>query len=64
MKQALNQRMSEPTLTERIEALRAEINTLIDAKVHEAAKNAPGVPEGVIRNMLIARGSGLSAGSI
>ena len=58
MKQALKQRADEPTLAERIEALRAEINVLIDARVNEIAKDAPGVPEGVIRNTLVARGGG------
>ena len=58
MKQALQQRMDGPTLSDRIEALRAEINALIDARVREIAKDAPGVPEGVIRNILVARGGG------
>jgi hypothetical protein len=36
-------------LSERIAALRAEIDALIDAYVEETAKGAPGVPKGVIR---------------
>jgi hypothetical protein len=44
-----------PTLKDRIELLRAEIDEFIDAKVAEEKRNCPGVPEGVLRNILLAR---------
>jgi hypothetical protein len=48
-----SQRM--PTLEVRIRELRAEIETLIEAKVESIAEQSPGVPAGVIRNLLTAR---------
>ncbi|WP_431204325.1 hypothetical protein ACQ86E_04185 [Bradyrhizobium betae] len=47
------QRMSR--LEDRIEELRAEIDGIIDARVAEIASESPGVPAGVIRNLLTAR---------
>jgi len=44
-----------PTLQERIEALREEIDEFIDERVAEEKKNCPGVPEGILRNILLAR---------
>jgi hypothetical protein len=38
-----------------IEELRAEIDGIIDARVAEIASESPGVPAGVIRNLLTAR---------
>jgi hypothetical protein len=42
-------------LEDRIEELRAEIDGIIDARVAEIASESPGVPPGVIRNLLTAR---------
>jgi hypothetical protein len=42
-------------LEERISQLRAEIEAIIDAKTIAVAKDNPGVPAGVIRNLLTAR---------
>lgn len=43
------------TLDDRIEELRAEIDSIIDARVEAIADQSPGVPPGVIRNLLTAR---------
>lgn len=40
---------------ERIEDLRAEIDGIIDERVAKIAGQSPGVPPGVIRNLLTAR---------
>ena len=42
-------------LEERIRQLRAEIDAVIDAKTAAVARENPGVPTGVIRNLLTAR---------
>ena len=42
-------------LEERIEELRAEIDGIIDERVAKIASQSPGVPPGVIRNLLTAR---------
>ncbi|WP_298255820.1 hypothetical protein [Bradyrhizobium sp.] len=42
-------------LEERIKQLRAEIDGVIDAKTAAVARENPGVPAGVIRNLLTAR---------
>lgn len=39
----------------RINELRAEIEGIIDARAQAVATESPGVPIGVIRNLLIAR---------
>jgi hypothetical protein len=46
-----------PTLPieDRIKQIRAEIEAIIDARVEAVAKESPGVPRGVIRNLLTAR---------
>ncbi|NOJ43760.1 hypothetical protein [Bradyrhizobium australiense] len=44
-----------PTLEERIKQVRADIEAIIDARVDVVAKESPGVPPGVIRNLLTAR---------
>lgn len=44
-----------PPLEERIKQIRADIDAIIDAKAEAVAKQSPGVPLGVIRNLLIAR---------
>ena len=44
-----------PTLEERIRLVRADIEAIIDARVNVVAKESPGVPSSVIRNLLTAR---------
>ena len=44
-----------PTLEERIRQIRADIEAIVDARVELVAKESPGVPSGVIRNLLTAR---------
>jgi len=44
-----------PTLEDRIKAIRAEIEAIVDARAELVAKESPGVPPGVIRNLLTAR---------
>ena len=44
-----------PALEERIRDLRLEIETIIEARVDAVAESSPGVPRGVIRNLLTAR---------
>jgi hypothetical protein len=44
-----------PTVEERIRLIRADIEAMIDARVDAVAKESPGVPPGVIRNLLTAR---------
>ena len=42
-------------LEDRIKRLRADIDAIIDARAAAVAKENPGVPAGVIRNLLTAR---------
>lgn len=42
-------------IEDRIEELRAEIDGIVDARVARIASESPGVPAGVIRNLLTAR---------
>jgi hypothetical protein len=44
-----------PTLEDRIQQIRAEIEAVIDRRAGTVAKENPGVPAGVIRNLLTAR---------
>lgn len=44
-----------PTLEDRIKQIRTEIEAIIDACAGTVAKENPGVPAGVIRNLLTAR---------
>ena len=44
-----------PSLEHRIREIRTEINSVIEAHVEAVAKESPGVPSGVIRNLLTAR---------
>jgi hypothetical protein len=44
-----------PTLEDRIKQIRSEIAAIIDARAGTVAKENPGVPAGVIRNLLTAR---------
>jgi hypothetical protein len=43
------------SLQTRIQTIRAEIDALIDKKVTEAAKVSPGIPAGVLRNLITNR---------
>jgi hypothetical protein len=43
------------TLEDRIREIRADIETIVEARVEAVAKESPGVPAGVIRNLLTAR---------
>jgi hypothetical protein len=45
---------STPTLEDRIKRIRADIDAIVDAKARAVAKQSPGVPLGVIRNLLTA----------
>jgi hypothetical protein len=47
-----------PPLDERIKNLRAEIDTIIDAKAESLRQESPGVPLTVLRNLLTARAVG------
>jgi hypothetical protein len=44
-----------PPLEDRIKQIRADIDAIIDARAEAVAKQSPGVPLGVIRNLLTAR---------
>jgi hypothetical protein len=44
-----------PPLEERIKQIRADIDAIVDARAEAVAKESPGVPLGVIRNLLTAR---------
>lgn len=46
---------SAPTLEQRIRRVRSDIDALIDARAQAVGRESPGVPIGVIRNMLTAR---------
>jgi hypothetical protein len=44
-----------PPLEQRIKRIRAEIDAIMDARAAAVAKQSPGVPVEVIRNLLTAR---------
>jgi hypothetical protein len=44
-----------PTLEERIRSIRADIETIISERVEQVTKDSPGVPAGVVRQLLTAR---------
>ena len=44
-----------PALEERIKQIRADIDAIITAKAEAVARESPGVPLGVVRNLLTAR---------
>jgi hypothetical protein len=44
-----------PALEERIRQIRTEIDSIIEARVAAVAEQSPGVPAGVIRNLVTAR---------
>jgi hypothetical protein len=47
-----------PPLDERIRQIRAEIDAIIDEKVEQSRKECPGVPPGVLRDLITAQGGG------
>ncbi|NPU67537.1 hypothetical protein HL667_21215 [Bradyrhizobium sp. 83012] len=51
----MKQNRSASTLEDRIELIRTEIEQVVRDRVEAIAKESPGVPKGVIRNLLIAR---------
>ena len=51
----MKQNRNTPTLEDRIEQIRAEIERVVQDRVDVVAKESPGVPKGVIRNLLVAR---------
>ena len=44
-----------PTLEDRIRQIQSEVDSIIEARVAEVARQNPGVPAGVIRNLMTAR---------
>ena len=44
-----------PPLEQRIQQMRADIDAIIDARAEAVARESPGVPLGVVRNLLTAR---------
>jgi len=44
-----------PSLEERIRDLQAEISAIVETRAQTVAEQSPGVPIGVIRNLLTAR---------
>jgi hypothetical protein len=46
------------TLEDRIKDIRQEIDAIVASRVEEIANQSPGVPAGVIRNLLTARAPG------
>lgn len=44
-----------PPLEQQIKQIRADIEAIIDARAEAVARQSPGVPLGVIRNLLTAR---------
>lgn len=47
--------MRTPPLEVRIKEIQAEVEAIIDARAQAVARDSPGVPIGVIRNLLTAR---------
>jgi len=52
--------MESKSLSEKIVTLRAEAEAFLDAKAAELARQSPGVPVGVLRNLIAARAPGCS----
>jgi hypothetical protein len=52
--------MDDMALKEKIVALRAEAEAFLDAKASQLAKESPGVPVGVLRNLIAAHAPGCS----
>jgi hypothetical protein len=46
------------SLEQRIKQIRAEVDAIIDARAEAVARQSPGVPLEVIRNLLVARAPG------
>ncbi|WP_257168568.1 hypothetical protein [Bradyrhizobium sp. SRS-191] len=51
----MKQNRSVLSLEDRIELIRAEVDQVVQDRVDAIAKESPGVPRGVIRNLLIAK---------
>ncbi|GLH77482.1 hypothetical protein SSBR45G_23900 [Bradyrhizobium sp. SSBR45G] len=51
----MKQHRGTPTLEDRIDQIRTEIERVVEERVDAVAKESPGVPRGVIRNLLVAR---------
>jgi hypothetical protein len=49
-----------PTLEDRIKDIRDEIDAIVASRVEAIATQSPGVPAGVIRNLVTARAPGCS----
>jgi hypothetical protein len=47
--------LTRTPLEDRIKQIRADIDAIIDARAEAVARESPGVPVGVIRNLLTAR---------
>jgi hypothetical protein len=45
----------KPALEDRIRQIRADIDDIVNARAEAVARESPGVPLGVIRNLLTAR---------
>ena len=58
MKSRETKQMTAPPLEERIRLIRADIDAIIDQRTAVVARENPGVPAGVIRNLLTARTPG------
>jgi hypothetical protein len=51
-------KLGDASLEDRINALRAEVDTFIDRRTAQMKEQCPGVPDGVLRNLLVARAPG------
>jgi hypothetical protein len=58
LKAKAKKKPTEPSLEERLEALQAEIDVIIAKLVDERYAACPGVPRGVIENIVIGRAGG------
>jgi hypothetical protein len=52
--------MKGKMLSEKINQVRAEAEAFLDAKAAQLAEDSPGVPVGVLRNLIAARAPGCS----
>jgi hypothetical protein len=52
--------MKSKMLSEKINQVRAEAEAFLDAKAAQLAEDSPGVPVGVLRNLIAARAPGCS----
>jgi hypothetical protein len=51
-------KLGKASLEDRINVLRAEIDIFIDRRTAQMKKQCPGVPDGVLRSLLVARAPG------